>query len=151
MTLPLSPQSSALIPIFHWRGARPWLLDLDSYQSGWAICLVLVREGDCCLLPVAWQQDTPALDDDDRWPSLPALCPWAHPTFHADALDHEALNLTLAGLRQEGWHVSGRLDVHFHGHDTTPDFWPEIHAYLWQPGPSPAGNPGVYTAGSPPP
>ena len=116
--------NSTLVPIYHLRGARPLLFDLDNHQSGWTILLILHREGDCCLLPLAWQQDVPGPDDDHLPPA----------SFHANALDSEALELTLTDLKQDGWHVNGRLDVHFTGRHTEANFWQKIQPYLWQKG-----------------
>jgi hypothetical protein len=114
---------SSLVPIYRWRGARPYLLDLDGYQVGWTIILVLTREGDCCLLPVAWQREHPDLDEE-RLP-LPVH-------FYTDAVDRESFDLTLADLERDGWQISGRLDVHFTGCQADPDFWQNVRAYLWQ-------------------
>lgn len=125
----LAPQPAALIPLLHWRGAIPWLLDLDNSQTGWAISLVLTRQGECCLLPLAWLRDAPNWDDD-RFTPIPHTYSTA---FAADALDSETLHLALADLEGEGWEVSGRLDAHFTGRLADPDFWPNLHSYLWQP------------------
>lgn len=114
---------SAATAVYYWRGARPFPLDLEAHQTGWVIILLLHREGECGLLPVAWAQDCPPPDAD---PALPAA------SFHGDALDREALQLTLADLKNDGWVVSGRLDCHVTGRYTDPDFWPKINAHLWQ-------------------
>jgi len=118
----------ALTPLYFWRGARPDLLDLDSDQVGWAIALVLSREGDCCLLPIAWLNEIAGQDHEDYLRLNPAAA--AH-LIQANALDQEALQLTLSDLERGGWQVSGRLDVHFTGCVVTPDFWPSTRAYLW--------------------
>lgn len=112
------PHSAALIPLYHWRGARPWLLDLDAGQSGRLVALLLAREGDCAILPVAWQQNSP--DDPAR--------------FAADALDSDAFSLALEHLQRDGWQVNGRLDLHVSGRHTDPHFWEQIHEQLWRKG-----------------
>jgi hypothetical protein len=118
----------SFVPLYFWRGARPDLVDLDVDQTGWAIMLVLVREGDCCLLPVVWLSETP--DEDTEYLRLnPAA---AHHFIQSNALDREALDLTLSDLQGDGWQVSGRLDVHFSGRYTDPNFWPHIQTYLWR-------------------
>ncbi|MCP4425282.1 MAG: hypothetical protein GY803_12370 [Chloroflexi bacterium] len=138
MTIPINHRHTAAVPLYHWRGARPQLFDLDSDQTGWLICLSLGREGDCSLLPIAWQQgisdlnaglsaemDNP-VNDSAPYPALPI------PTIGTEALDSEAVSLTLADLRQDGWRVNGRITLHFTGYDADPDFQQTIEAYLWR-------------------
>ncbi|MFQ5420016.1 MAG: hypothetical protein ACE5EY_06600 [Anaerolineae bacterium] len=131
----LSPQASAAVPLYHWRGARPWLLDLESDQTGWLICLSLSREGDCSLLPIAWQEGIADLDTEI--PAAPVHTPPSFPappisTLRTEALDSEAVSLMLADLRQDGWRVNGRLTLQFTGRDAEPDFQQNIETYLWQ-------------------
>jgi hypothetical protein len=121
-------QPVALTPLYFWRGARPDLLDLSSDQTGWAVALVLSREGDCCLLPIAWLNETPEQDYEDYLRFIPTA---AANLIQADALDRKALQLTLADLERDGWQVNGRLDIHFTGSAVAPDFWPTTLAYLW--------------------
>lgn len=113
---------TALIPIYHWRGGRPRLLDLETDQDGSLIGLLLTREGDCCLLPIAWLYDQPrAGDDDPLRPTIPQ---------EKQALDQPTLDLILNQLTHEGWEISGRLDMHFTGLHTTPHFWQNLHPLL---------------------
>lgn len=121
--MPIQLQNTAIIPVIHWRGARPDILDLSSDQAGWLLALVLVREGDCRLLPVAWLYEQPAKADE----YLPSTWP-----LEADALHTMAFKQTLSELDREGWQVSGRLEIHFTGQDIDPNFWPAIEAHLWQ-------------------
>lgn len=131
------PHLSSLVPIYHWYGSRPGLLDLDDDQTGWLICLLLERAGDRCLLPVAWLQE-PSLRDDDRF--LPAALAGhpRQPATQADALDNPTLAMALAGLRRDGWQVNGRLELHFHGRHSQPGFWNTLQPYLRQENPPPA-------------
>ena len=108
----------AAIPLFYWRGAHPFPLTLTADDTGDASILVLGREGDICLMPLAWEQNIPAPFD-------------SHPrAFHADALDKTAINLTLHDLQSDGWQINGRLQLHFTGHETTTDFWQQTEAPL---------------------
>ena len=107
-------QDIATVPLYHWRGARPWLLDLAEDEGGWLVCLCLQREGDCCLLPLAWEKTVVELAE-------------AHPTIHTTALDSEAVQLTLSDMQRDGWHINGRLHLHFIGHQQDPTFT----QYLW--------------------
>ena len=113
---------TALIPIYHWRGARPRLLDLQTDQQGCLISLLLTRQGDCCLLPIAWVYDQPRDNDPD--PLRPTI-----PQEH-QALDQPTLDLILNQLTHEGWEISGRLDMNFTGIHTTPHFWQNLHPFL---------------------
>ncbi|MCP4356408.1 MAG: hypothetical protein GY796_00095 [Chloroflexi bacterium] len=115
---------TSLIPIYHWRGARPALIDLEPDQAGWLVSLCLQRDGDVCLLPLAWDTNMPTdkPDPDDIAPI---------PTFHTQALDNTAVHLTLADLKQCGWKVSGRLTLHFSGADSEPNFEQTTQSYLW--------------------
>jgi hypothetical protein len=108
--------------LFYWPGNSPWLLDLDTHQTGWCLCLVLARGEERCLWPVAWQRDVPDPEDE---PFLPS-------SFAADALDNKKLAVVLGGLVQDGWQVCGRLDVDFSGRTTRSNFWEEVQIYLWQ-------------------
>ncbi len=118
-------QPCALIPVYHWRGARPWLLDLEPEQSGWLIGLCLHREGDICLLPLAWQINN--LEEENQDPS-----PYPHPQWHTAAHDQNAISLTLANMQRDDWQVQGHLTVHFSGRETRPDFNRQTRSYLWQ-------------------
>lgn len=110
---------SAVTPVYHWRGARPFPLDLGEADVGATALLLLAREGDVCLLPLTWECNVP--DDGPR----------GRP-FVADALDREALRLTLADLEGDGWRVAGRLDVRFTGQFAADDFWERTLGPLWQ-------------------
>ena len=102
--------NSSAVAVYHWRGARPWLLDLTADDSGWLLCLCLQREGDVALLPLAWEQNAPAADD-----AAPSSFAPRPSSFHGDALDAEACRLTLHDLESDGWQVTGRLTLHFVG------------------------------------
>lgn len=117
----LNLQPSSLFPAYHWRGARPHLLDLNAAQSGWAICLVLNREGDCCLLPVAWLHEQPDPEEED-----PLRPPYP---IAGGAFDEATLQLTIAEFEQEGWEVTGRLDATFTGRETDPHFQQHLRPY----------------------
>lgn len=114
-----------LIPVYHWRGARPLIADLDPIQTGWLVCLSLSREGDLCLLPLAWEETTP---EDDIMPvhNIPA------PTINTQAFQSTAITQTLADLKSAGWTVNGRFTITFNGKDTIPNFQQHIQQYLWQ-------------------
>jgi hypothetical protein len=119
------PHPSSLIPLYYWRGGRPWLLDLEPDQTGWLICLCLHREGDISLLPLAWQINAPDEHDD-------AQSTQPYPIIHSQALEKAAVSLTLAGLQQDGWHITGRLTIHFTGRDTEANFSQTTDRYLWR-------------------
>lgn len=123
-TMNNQPQYTSLVPVYHWRGARPWLVDLEPYQTGWLVCLCLQREGDVCLLPLAWEAEAmpeePCLDD-----CLP------FPTLNTQALESTAVRLTLNDLQQSGWQINGRLTLHFTGCHTEPNFHQNTQHYLW--------------------
>ena len=108
--------SVAAVPVYRWRGAQPFPLELGEADTGTAICLLLHREGDVCLVPISWQANVPPVAR-------------THLNFRADALDGEALRLTLAELEGEGWAVIGRLEVHFPAGSpwmsSGPRRWPE--------------------------
>lgn len=109
----------AAVPLFYWRGARPYPLTLTADDTGTAEMLILSREGDLCLLPTRWEQNLPT----DRLPTTTA--------FYADALDQEAFRLTLHDLQSDGWQVDGRVHLQFTGRETQPDFWHHTQASLW--------------------
>lgn len=121
MTLAISQHAVAAVPLYFWRGARPFLFNLSPAETGSATLLLLVREGELCLLPLTWACN---LHPSGRGQGQP---------FHADALDGEALQLTLSDLQQDGWQVNGRLDLDFTGQYAAADFWTTIRAALWQP------------------
>lgn len=112
-------RSVATVPVYYWRGARPFPLDLGERDTGAAICLLLRRDGDACLLPLSWQANV-----------LPG--PPMHLRFGAEALDEEALRLTLADLQADGWVVIGRLEARFAGRFAADDFWAESLTPLWR-------------------
>ncbi len=116
--------NSALVPIYRWRGARPWLFDLESYQQGWLICLHLTREGDASFIPLAWEQFDAA--GDDRRVPYPAA------SLHTNALHNQALSMTLREMEQDGWQLNGRFDIYFTGKETDPNFHQTIQKSLWQ-------------------
>ena len=101
----LQSHDSAAVPVYHWRGARPFLLGLGRRDTGAASLLLLAREGDVCLLPLSHEANLPP---DPR--------PWL--AFCAEATDEEALRLTLADLAGDGWRVVGQIDARFTGYDT---------------------------------
>jgi len=119
---PTRPLYTTIIPTYHWLGARPRLLDLDTSEQGWALALVLQRAGDCRLVPLAWLYEHP-LNDDERvarhWP------------LEADAIHEPTLHHLLQEWQREGWEVRGRIEIHFTGTDADPQFWPTIHSHLW--------------------
>lgn len=129
MTYSLETQPIAAVPVFHWRGARPFPLDLSPAETGTATLLLLTRQGNACLLPLAWDRNLDPVSDHTTLP------------LHAQALDLDAFKLTLAELRGDGWHVYGRVDIRFAGEFTLEQFWPTVHALLWQP---PGGTHGVH-------
>lgn len=103
MTQPsLLPHDSAAVPVYHWRGARPFPLDLGESDTGAADLLLLAREGDVCLLPLSREANVPP-------------GPRRYLSFCAEALDEEALRLVLADLERDGWHIAGLLRVRFTG------------------------------------
>jgi hypothetical protein len=102
--------NSSAVAVYYWRGARPWLLDLTADDTGWLVCLCLQREGDVALLPLAWEQNAPAADD-----AAPSSFAPRPSSFHGDALDAEAYQLTLHDLESDGWQVTGRLTLDFTG------------------------------------
>ncbi len=117
-----TPLQATALPAYHWFGARPRLLDLERYEQGWALALVLQREGDCCLVPLAWLYEQPQSDDDrlpDTWP------------LETEAVHETALNQILRQWQLEGWEVRGRIEIRFSGTDTDPQFWPTIRSHLW--------------------
>ena len=119
-------QTTSFVPIYHWRGARPQLVDLEPDQTGWLTCLCLHRQGDLCLLPLAWQVD--ALDEHDT----PTTTPHPHTTIYTTALDAAAVSQTLQQLQQESWQISGQLTLTYTGRDTTANFEQTYSQYLWQ-------------------
>jgi len=108
------------IPTYHWRGARPFILNLTPDDTGVVTILLLNRQGELCLLPISWEQNLP-------------LSLTSRPTFfHADAIDKESFHLTLSEFQQDGWQTQGLLNVTFTGRETTDAFWQIIHHQLWQ-------------------
>lgn len=92
----------AAVPVYHWRGARPFPLDLGETDWGAAELLALAREGDVCLLPLSREANLPP-------------GPRLNLSFCAEAADPEALQLVLGDLLGDGWRVVGRLNVRFTG------------------------------------
>lgn len=120
---PLPHQPFALIPVYHWQGARLPLLDLEEDQRGGSTWLIYTREGEHCLIPLAWFIETPGLADDPRpfFTGLPC---------QIDPLDPVALTLTLSNLHSDGWRMIGRLDVNFTGRYADPTFEAALQPYL---------------------
>lgn len=127
MTNPLSPQHISFVPVYHWRGARHQLLNLETDQTGWLTCLCLHREGDLSLLPLAWQSNAP----DEHHELLPAEQPY--PTIYTEALDDTAVSHTLHQLQQDGWQINGQLTLTFTGCDAIANFRQTYRQYLWRP------------------
>ena len=117
----------AALPVYHWYGPRPELLDLEPDRRGWLICLNLQRDGDLCLLPLAWDQIQRSEDD-----LRPRLTPLPPPTPHTQAFHQQQIQQTIQQLTAEGWQINGRITLHFTGTDTEPHFDQTIHQYLWQ-------------------
>lgn len=118
--------ATTLVPIYHLRGARHQLLDLEPEQIGWLTCLTLHREGDLSLLPLAWQINTP----DEHHEQNPEQHPY--PTIHTQALQETAVTLTLQQLQQDGWQINGQLTLTFTGRDAINNFQKTYQQYLWQ-------------------
>ena len=124
-------QDATAVPLYHWRGARPWLLDLTPDDTGWLLCICLYRQGDIALLPITWEQNVPP--PHTQPPSLHSPSPTA---YHTDALDTEITLFTLRQLQNDGWQVNGRLTLRFTGSETDPDFWQTLTAHLQSPTPN---------------
>lgn len=120
---PFTTHYAATVPLYHWRGARPWPLDLTPDDTGWAYCLCLQYEGDVCLLPLAWQSDP--------LPPAPPNSDPPSPGWQTQALDNTAVTLTLNTLQQTGWQITGSLTLRFTGQQTDPNFHQHIQHYLW--------------------
>ncbi|RMD51075.1 MAG: hypothetical protein D6835_03700 [Candidatus Thermofonsia bacterium] len=118
--------NSAIVPVYYFRGALPPLMDTEPDHNGWLICLSLSREGDTCLLPLAWESQQ--ITADDPRPRLTPL----QSTTHTHALYSSAVKNTLAQLQNNGWHINGRLTIHFTGADTEPNFHQQTQSCLWQ-------------------
>ncbi|MEZ4644819.1 MAG: hypothetical protein R3E31_19160 [Chloroflexota bacterium] len=108
------------VPIYHWRGARPSILNLTPDDTGEVTMLLLNRQGEICLLPVSWAQN------------LPITFTPPHTFFHANAIDKETFYLTLSEFQQDGWQAQGLLHLTFTGRETIDAFWQIIHHQLWQ-------------------
>ncbi len=118
----IDARNSTFISVLQWRGARPDILDLNEDQTGNLLCLLFVREGDCCALPLAWRYEQAQADPvDPLQPTIP---------FTEQALDLETMRMAQRSLEQDGWRVSGRLDLHFEGAWTGPRFWQQIEIFL---------------------
>lgn len=119
-------QAISFAPVYHWRGGRHRLLDLEPDQTGWLTCLCLHREGDLSLLPLAWQSNAPDehhLPTPDRQP---------YPTIETEALEETAVTHTLHQLQQDGWQIHGQLTLTFTGCDAIANFEQTYRHYLWQ-------------------
>lgn len=114
--------NSSLTPVYHLHGARPDLLDLTEDQVGAMICLVFAREGDSCLLPLAWRYEQPEPSPDDPLRPFRPFC--------RRALDVETMALAKADLEADGWHVTGRLELYFNGRYSEDNFWHYLQRYL---------------------
>lgn len=115
-------QPFSLVPLYQWRGARPRVLDLPPEQSGWLACLLLAREGDCCLLPLAWYEEQP-----DPWRDVP----WHEPQpLAAGALEQDMARLLEAMLLGDGWQLRGRLILDFTGCRAVANFREQIDMML---------------------
>lgn len=131
------PNTFELLPIYHWRGVRPWLFDLPPDHVGWLICLCFQRDGDLCFVPLAGEQAQHTADDQrNQYTPLPHLSP------QTQSRQQQSIAQTVAALQQEGWHVHGRFTIHFTGRDTTLDFDQQTNTYLWQ---QPAAHPSSIT------
>lgn len=119
-------QAFSFVPIYHWRGGRHRLLDLETDQTGWLTCLCLGREGDLSLLPLAWEAHAP----DEHHTLTPAEHPY--PTIHTEAQEETAVAHTLHQLQQDGWQIHGQLTLTFTGRDAIANFEQTYHHYLWQ-------------------
>ncbi|MCA9943406.1 MAG: hypothetical protein KC449_07985 [Anaerolineales bacterium] len=119
-------QTASFVPIYHWRGGRPQIVDLEPDQTGWLVCLCLHREGDLSLLPLAWQAQAP----DEHHQLTPEEQPY--PTIYTEALDDTAVSLTIQQLQQDGWQIQGQLTLAFTGRDAIANFEQTYRQYLWQ-------------------
>lgn len=116
---------ASFVPVYHWRGGRPQIVDLEPDQTGWLICLCLQRHGDLSLLPLAWQINAP----DEHHRLAPGEPPY--PTIHAQALDDDAVSLTLQQLQQDGWQIQGQITLAFTGRHAIANFEQTYRQYLW--------------------
>lgn len=117
-----STLSTTALPTYHWFGARPRLLDLEQYEQGWALALILQREGDCCLVPLAWSYEQPHPEDDRLSAGWP---------LDTEAVHESVLNQMLKQWQLEGWQVRGRIEIRFTGTETDLEFWPTVRSHLW--------------------
>lgn len=118
--------TASFVPIYHWRGGRPQVVDLETDQIGWLVCLCLHRQGDISLLPLAWHTEAP----DEHCQLTPEEQPY--PTVQTQALDDTAVSHTLHQLNQDGWHIQGQLTLKFTGCDAIANFDQTYRQYLWQ-------------------
>src|SRR5690606_41117261 len=101
---------------------RPRVLDLPPEQSGWLVCLLLAREGDCCLLPLAWYEEQP-----DPWQDVP----WHEPQpLAVDVLEKDMAHMLETILVGDGWQLRGRLILDFTGCEAVANFREQIDAML---------------------
>lgn len=116
------PHISTFLPVYHWFGARPQILDLERHEKGWLLALVLQREGECCLTPLAWLYEQPHPDDErisETWP------------LSTESIHKTTLEYQLRQWQLEGWELCGRIEITFTGTETDSQFWPTIHSHLW--------------------
>lgn len=115
------------LPVYYWYGPRPELFDLEPDRHGWLICLSFQRDGDLCLLPLAWDQIQHS-EDDQR----PYLTPLPPATPHTEAYHQQQVRQIVQQLTAEGWQLNGRITLHFTGAESKPNVDQMIDQYLWQ-------------------
>ena len=98
-TLHFIDYHSAIVPVYYCLGARLRVLDLDPSQGGQTVALLLQRDGDCALLPIA---DTIMRSDGQRWQRGHA----------AETISHAT-----TALERDGWELTGKLTITFEGVD----------------------------------
>ena len=119
---PFNPHPSSLIPLYLWHGARPRILDQPPEQAGRLVCLLFAREGECCLLPIAWHEELP-----DPLQSVP----WHQPQpLASGTLPPETMRYLEAILLGDGWQLTGRLLLQFTGREAVADFQQYINHLL---------------------
>lgn len=119
------------VPVICWHGWRPAPLDLDAGEQGGQTFLVLGREGDTALLPVAMVTYIcyAPLGPDDRWEDH-GLQPVE---VSSAAAQRQAVLQEVRELEDQGWRVVGRLQATFNGVDTEDDFWQRVEWTLRDP------------------
>ena len=115
-------QPSSLVPLYHWRGVPPPVLDLHPEQVGWLVCLLFAREGDCCLLPLAWYSEQP-----DPWRDVP----WHEPQpLAAGTVERGLVHTLQTMLLGDGWQLRGRMVLDFTGYEAVTNFGEQIDVVL---------------------